>query len=69
MNDQPYQNRELDVRFVEIKDQLDRIEGQTRKTNGRVSNLENWRWFLSGGFALTTVLIIPVLIALLIHRA
>lgn len=35
-----YMNRELDEKFGDIKTQLDRIEGQTIKTNGRVTSLE-----------------------------
>lgn len=35
-----YNNREIDMMFEEIKEQLTRIEYQTTRTNGRVSNLE-----------------------------
>lgn len=38
-----YSNREIDTLVKELKEQLDRIEVQTTKTNGRVSTLENWR--------------------------
>lgn len=49
-----YSNRELDRMFKELqdemsasfltqKDQLNRIESQTMRTNGRVSSLERWR--------------------------
>jgi hypothetical protein len=37
----PYANREIDMFISEIKEQLDRIEKQTVKTNGRVYSLEN----------------------------
>ena len=40
MNDAPYANRELDEKFTDIRDALARIEGQTSKTNGRVTRLE-----------------------------
>lgn len=36
----PYQNREIDEKFTDIKDTLGRIEEQTSKTNGRVTRLE-----------------------------
>lgn len=47
-----------DVSLALIKEQLDRIEGQTTRTNGRVSKLENFsnslKWCVFGalGFAL-----------------
>lgn len=40
MTDTPYQNREIDEKFTDIKDTLLRIEAQTTKTNGRVNKLE-----------------------------
>ena len=59
--EQKYSNREIDRLFAEIKEQLDRIEHQTTKTNGRVNNLENWRSLLLGGWAIITFLVIPIL--------
>ena len=38
-----YTKRELDTHFDEIKTTLARIEAQTVRTNGRVTNLESWR--------------------------
>lgn len=58
MSDIPYANRELDEKFNDIKASLDRIEVQTRKTNGRVDKLEAWRWFLGGGLAILSFIVV-----------
>lgn len=57
-----YSNRELDNHFGDIKTALERIEAQVIKTNGRVNSLENWRWLITGGLIVVTVLVIPVLL-------
>jgi hypothetical protein len=54
MSDEPYTKRELDHFFLELKEQLDRIEGHVSKTNGRVSGLEHWRTFLVGSFTVAS---------------
>jgi len=43
------------------KEQLDRIELQTKKTNGRVNGLENWRSYVAGGLAVITIVGLPML--------
>lgn len=55
MNDDPYTKREQDEWRNDVKDSLNRIEAQTIKTNGRVSNHDKLLWlgmgaipFLSG---------------------
>lgn len=68
-NEEPYSNRELDTLLKgitakideaakDLAEQLDRIEEQTVKTNGRVSTLERWRSWATGALAVFT----PVLI-------
>lgn len=72
MNEQDYSKRELDEKFLDIKEDLldiknvlESVETQTKKTNGRVNALENWRWFIGGIGAVVTILLIPILIALI----
>ena len=72
MDTSEYKKRELDEKFGDIKDSLNRIEAQTIKTNGSVAksfeeinNLKNWRWFLAGIGSIITVLLIPILLALI----
>lgn len=61
MNDEPYTNREITEFFREVKTQLDRIESQTTRTNGRVSKLENWRAYSTGATAMIVLIGLPVL--------
>ena len=61
----PYQNREIDEKFGDIKDALYRIEQQTIKTNGRVGKLERWQAYVLGFCACLTVLIVPIAIVVI----
>ena len=61
MKDVEYSNREIDEFFSEIKKQLDRIEHQTTKHNGRMSKLENWQSLLLGGWSIITFIVLPLL--------
>ena len=60
--DTEYTNREIDHSFKEIKDQLNRIEQQTIKTNGRVSKLESWKAYLVGAWFIVTAFLIPMIV-------
>lgn len=73
MSDSHYSNREIDFKIASIKafmaasqiplqETLDRIEGQTTKTNGRVGALERWQSFMIGGLTVVTGAVIPMAI-------
>lgn len=61
MDSKPYSNRELDEKFQDIKASLDRIEEQTKKTNGSVASLKLWRAYVTGAVAVLIIIVLPVL--------
>lgn len=63
--DAEYTNRELDEKFDGLHEKLDLILAQTTKTNGRVNRLEIWRGFISGGLAIVTIVILPIIFLLI----
>jgi len=52
----------MEINHSSIGRKLDRIEQRTIETNGRISKLENWRSFLTGGLAVVTIMIVPIII-------
>lgn len=60
----PYSNRELDMKFTDIMDTLNRIETQTTATNGKVAKVTVWKEQATGaGWAFgacLTVIIVPI---------
>ena len=63
--DEPYSNREIREFFADIKKDLSDIKSQVTRTNGRVSSLENWRWFIMGGLAIISIFLVPVILSYL----
>lgn len=61
MDDSPYSKREQDERWAEIANALSRIEIQTRMTNGKVADLQKWRYYLTGGVTVLTTILLPIL--------
>lgn len=57
-----YSKREIDGFLQRIDEKLDRIETQTTKTNGNVRTLQIWRAYLTGGLAILSILIVPIIL-------
>lgn len=55
----------ISEKYDDMKEQLNRIEIQTTETNGKVRSLQVWRGFITGGLAIVTVLLIPILFMLI----
>ncbi len=45
-------------------EQLNRIEAQALKTNGRVSSLERWRYVAAGGLAVVSAIVVPIFLGM-----
>ena len=61
MTEPPYTNREIDHYLGDMKRQLNRIEAQTTKTNGRVSRNELRIAYAIGGLAILSLIALPIL--------
>jgi len=44
----------------DLKETLARIETQTIKTNGRVNELEKWKWMGTGVISILTGIVLPI---------
>ncbi len=68
MEELPYSKRELDQKFLFIEEKMDdlldmsgRIENQTTKHNGRMTSMEAWRNFITGGMSVLVMIVLPLL--------
>lgn len=62
MDDGKFTNRELEHYFKDIRTDISEIKTQVIKTNGRVNKLENWKWMLTGGLLIISMMVIPLVI-------
>lgn len=49
------QNGQQTAQLKSIGQEISEVKIQTIKTNGRVTNLEQWRWYILGGMAVLGV--------------
>ena len=52
-----FTKRELEHFFKDIRDDIKDIKDQVTKTNGRVTALEKWRWFIMGGIVVLAFIV------------
>lgn len=49
----------------DIQNDVKEIKIQTTKTNGRVSALENWKGYITGGISVIVIVLVPLIINIL----
>ena len=62
-----YLQQRFDDHFKEVKDNLVEIKLQVMKTNGRVTSLEKSKYFMLGGLAIVSMLVIPLVVYIFTH--
>ena len=61
--------RDDQINFGEIKEILRDLTEEVKKTNGRVKALEGYRWFLTGGLSVLSLIMVPILIYLVTNAS
>lgn len=61
MDESPFSNREIREMIGDVTKTLTRIELQTTLTNGKVAELQKWRYIMMGAISVITVIVIPLL--------
>lgn len=60
-SDAPFTNRELREQARDLQDSINRVEAQTKMHNGRMSKMEEWKAYTTGGMAMLTLIALPIL--------
>ncbi len=55
--EEDYSKREIDEKFTDIKESLNRIEVQTVKHNSRLTKVEKWMYTCIGGLTILSFLV------------
>ena len=58
----------VDERFNENFASHNRLIEQTTKTNGRVTSLEQWRWYQTGAITIITVIVTAIVIPVVLKN-
>ena len=64
MNEEPFKNREILEMFGDVKQDLTEIKEQTKRTNGRVTKLEQWQSYVLGFIAAISLVLVSVVVPL-----
>ena len=56
-----YTRSEIDLIHESMDDKLDKILVQTTAHNGRMSKLERWQAYMSGGMTVLVIIVVPIL--------
>jgi hypothetical protein len=56
----------IDEKFSENQKDHARVIEQTTKTNGRVTSLEQWRWYQTGAITIISLLVVSIAIPILL---
>ena len=64
MNEEPFKNREIIEMFGDVKKDLTEIKEQTKRTNGRVTKLEQWQSYVLGFIAAISLVLVSVMVPL-----
>lgn len=56
----------LDNFIRENKEEHKALLEQTTKTNGSVAEIQKWRYLVTGGFIVSNIIIVPILIAIIL---
>lgn len=47
--------------FSDMKESINELTEHVKKTNGRVSSLEKWQAYITGGMTVLTIIVVPLL--------